>query len=221
MNDTVLMILSVRNIQSVKDCIDKLNCEKIWFKGYKEFELTPILNKFIENSNFTNYFIAPDDLIIKPENFDLLKKYLNFYDIVSGWGMYRQNSDHTTVIKPNNFKNFIAKYAYCNPKIFNNILNHTYKPHEIHDLPDVIETAFTGWFFTGMNKKIWMEYPYQTLNWPWSSSDLMFSKRVFDEGKYKQHIIKKAHVVHLSNLNHKSFHDMNDSFINKSIIKTF
>lgn len=221
MKDTVLMVLSVREIQSVKECIDKLDCEKIWFKGYKEFELAPILNDFIKNSNFKNYFIAPDDLIIDPENFDSLKKHLNFYDIVSGWGMYRQNSDYTTIVNPANFKNFISKYAYCNPLTSMSILNHAYKPHELYNLPDVIETTFTGWFFTGMSKKIWMEYPYQTLNWPWSSSDILFSKRIFDEGKYKQHIIKKAHVVHLSNVNHNSFHNMHDSFINKSITKTF
>lgn len=221
MHNTVLMILSIRDIQSVVDCQNELDCEKVWFKGFKEYELAPYLNKFIAETNFENYFIAPDDLVIKYENFELLKKCLDHQNIVSGWGMYRQNGDYTTIINPNNLQNFITKFAYCNITIGSNILDHSYKINQIHALPDLIETAFTGWFYTGMKRKVWLEYPYQTLNWPWSSSDLMFSKRILSDKKYKQYAVKQAHVVHLSNLNHKSFYDWSSCFNKKEIIKTF
>ena len=82
MHNTVLMILSVRNSKSFEESVNKLQCEKIWFKGYREHELAPIINDFIKNSNFENYFITPDDLIIKPHQFEKLKSSLNHNDIV-------------------------------------------------------------------------------------------------------------------------------------------
>lgn len=221
MNDTVLMVLSVREIQSVVNCINNLNCEKIWFKGYKEYELAPILNDFIKKSNFKNYFITSDDAIISYENFELLKKHLHSNDIISGWGIYRQNGEFTTIINPKTFNSPATKFAYCNPKLVSNIFQYSYKTHEIHTLPDIVESAFTGWFFTGMKKELWLEYPFQTLNWPYSSSDLLFSKRIIADKKYKQMIVKKAHCIHLSNTIQKSFYNKNTAFNKQEIVKTF
>lgn len=224
MNNTVLMILSVRNSQSFKESVDKLNCDKIWFRGYKEHELAPIINDFIKNSNFENYFITPDDLIIKPYKFEKLKSSLNIHDIVSGWGIIRQNCIHTTITKPDNFfKNVIFKPHFTTNNFHYQQYQLSYKTHEIYSLPQEIESAFTGWFFTGMKKHIWTEYPYECLNPPFASSDLMFSRRVLRDNKYKQICIKDANVIHLSNTHHNdtSFFNMNTCFLNKSITKTF
>jgi len=204
MHNTVLIVLSVRNIKSVKDCIDKLPCEKIWFKGYTEHKLAPMINDFVKNSNFENYFIAPDDLIIRPHQFDLLLNGLNRHNIVTGWGVARQNAIHTTIMKNTNFiKNSIFLPMACsNFETLNNTYEHSYKTHEINSLPDEIETAFTGWFFTGMKRKIMVEYPYECLNPPIASSDLIFSRRVIADGKYKQICFKHAQVTHISNYNY-------------------
>jgi hypothetical protein len=221
MHDTVLMILSVRNIQSVVDCNLNLPCEKIWFKGYKEYELAPIINDFVNNSNFKYYFITSDDALIKKENFINLQHHLHYHNIVSGWCLYRQNANHTTIVKPNNFHNLIFKPNFTTNTFVNNILHHTYKTHQVNALPDIIESAFTGWCYTGMHKHIWQQYPFQTLQWPYSSSDLLFSHRVFSDKKYKQYIIKQAHAIHLSHFYQKSYFDPSQCFNNKEIIKTF
>jgi len=221
MNDAVLMILSIRNIQSVIDCNLNLPCEKIWFKGYKEYELAPIINDFINNSNFKYYFITSDDALIKKENFIELQKQIQFHNIVSGWCVYRQNTNHTTIVKPHKFDNHIFKLNFTTIEFANSILNHTYKTYEINSLPDIIESAFTGWCYTGMHKHIWQQYPFQTLNWPYSSSDLLFSRRVFLDKKYKQYIIKQSHVIHLSHFYNKSYFDPSTCFNNKEIVKTF
>ena len=69
-------------------------------------------------------------------------------------------------------------------------------------LPDEIETAFTGWFFTGAKRQVWLEYPYQTLavhkDQPGASTDLHWSKRILEDKKYKQICIKDAKVTHIS-----------------------
>ena len=58
------MIMNARNISAFKECVDKLHISKVWFKGYSEFELNTEINKFINETNFDNYFIVSDDLII-------------------------------------------------------------------------------------------------------------------------------------------------------------
>ena len=226
MHNTVLMILSVRNSKSFEESVNKLQCEKIWFKGYREHELAPIVNDFVQNSNFENYFIAPDDLIIKPHQFEKLKSALNYNDIVTGWGVIRQNCTHTTITKPHNFlQTNIFKHQFTTHFLKNQQYNLSYKTHEINSLPNEIETAFTGWFYTGMKKHIWTQYPYECLNPPFASSDLMFSRRVLLDKKYKQICVKSANVIHISNSNSlstdTSFFDMSTCFSNKSIIKTF
>jgi len=224
MHDTVLMILSVRNCKSFESSVNKLQCEKIWFKGYKEHELAPMVNDFVKNSNFKNYFITPDDLIITPYKFEKLKSSLNVHDIVTGWGMIRQNCTYTTITKPHDFlKKNIFKYLFTTDTFKNQQYQLSYKTHEINSLPDEVETAFTGWFYTGMKKEVWMEYPYECLNSPFASSDLMFSRRVLYDNKYKQICIKKSNVVHISNTHHHdtSFFDTSTCFLNKSIVKTF
>lgn len=221
MHDTVLMVLSIRNIQSVIDCNLNLPCEKIWFRGYKEYELAPIINDFVNNSNFKYYFITSDDALIRKENFIELQRQIQHHQIVSGWSLYRQNAHYTTIVKPDKFNNHIFKLNFTTPFIANNILTHCYKTYEINALPELIETAFTGWCYTGMHKDIWQQYPFQTLQWPFSSSDLLFSRRVIQDKLYKMYIVKKAHVIHLSHFYNKSYYDPMSCFNKQEIIKTF
>ena len=85
------------------------------------------------------------------------------------------------------------------------------------------ETAFTGWFWTGIRRDIWLEYPYQTISInpitdKRASTDLHWSKRILSDGKYKQMCFKEARVLHLSYMN-KDYEDLN--FDNKQIIKEY
>jgi len=133
----------------------------------------------------------------------------------------RQDANHTTIINPNNFHRLIFKPHFTTGAFANDIFYDSYKTHQVNALPDVIESAFTGWCYTGMHKHIWQQYPFQTLSWPWSSSDLLFSRRVLSDKKYKQYIIKQARVIHLSHSLQKSYFDPSQCFNNKEIIKTF
>lgn len=228
MHNTVLIILSVRNIQSIIDNYNSLNCEKIWFKGFTEYELVTHINNFIQNSNFDHYFITSDDLYLHYDKFEQLKFQLQFYPIISGWTVQRQNTTNTTIINPINFDklifnkldNIISSQLYWT--FAPNFLQFAYKTHQIAALPNIIESAFTGWAFTGMHRKIWIEYPYNVFSTNNASSDLNFSQRILKDKKYKQYILKSANGIHLSNNTfHKSNVDYSLAFKNKQIIKTF
>lgn len=225
MHDTVLMIMSVRNIQSITDCYNNLNCEKIWFKEFTEYELVTHINNFIQNSNFQYYFIVSDDVYIHYDKFEELKLQLKLYPIVSAWTVHRQNSTFTTILNPNNFDKLICNKldAHCPTwpgwTWMPNFLPFAYKTHQIAALPDIIESAFTGWMFTGMHRKIWLEYPYNVFSETNSNSDLNFSRKILSDKKYKQRIIKSANAIHISNTTATKF--VHYSFNNKQIIKTF
>ena len=219
------MIMSIRNIQSITDCYNNLNCEKIWFKGFTEYELVTHINHFIQNSNFQYYFIVSDDVYIHYDKFEELKLQLKLYPIVSAWTVLRQNSTFTTILNPNNFDKLIFNKLDARSPTWTgwtfmpNFLPFAYKTHQIAALPDIIESAFTGWMFTGMHRKIWLEYPYNVFSETNSNSDINFSRKILSDKKYKQRIIKSANAIHISNnISHYSVHY---SFNNKQIIKTF
>ena len=85
--NNVIMIMNARNLSAFRDCMDKLNISKVWFKGYREFELNIEINKFIQETQFDNYYIVSDDLVIQPQDFDLLQEKLKTNPIVTGWGV--------------------------------------------------------------------------------------------------------------------------------------
>ena len=219
MHNTVLMIMSIRNIQSITDCYNKLNCEKIWFKGYTEYELVTHINNFIQNSNFQYYFLTSDDCYISYEKFESLKFHLQFNDIISGWCCQRQNATYTTILNPTNFHKLI--YRKHLKSYWPNYFHYSYKTHQIAALPNLIESAFTGWVFTGMQKKLWLEYPFNVLSDTSSNSDMVFTRNITQDKKYKPIILKTANCIHLSNTNHPPNYDKSNCFSNKQIIKSF
>lgn len=217
MKDTVLMVMSIRDLEPVLKANDSLDCEKIYFKGFREYELVPLINNFINESNFKNYFITSDDAMLSKDKFELLKYYLNFLPIVSGWCVLRQNSIETTIVDPkkiNHYNTFFSDFQNCD------LVNAAYKTHEIEHLPNIINSGFSGWCFTGAKKEIWQEYPFQVYDKEMGArSDYNFAVRVLKDEKYNISVIKKCRVIHLSNSNNtdKYKHD----FLSKSIIKTF
>jgi hypothetical protein len=216
--NNVIMIMNARKLSGFRDAMDKLNISKVWFKGFKEYELNVEINKFIEETNFDNYYIVSDDLVIQPDAFNLLQEKLKIYPIVTGWGVWRQNKDWTTIHQQDDL------YIYNqgpNIPMFKKHYN-IVKTHEIETLPDEFETAFTGWFYTGIRRDIWLKYPYQTMATdPYqsaASTDAHWSKRILSDGLYKQMCFKKARVLHLSYAG-KDYEDLD--FSNKEIIKDF
>ena len=217
--NNVVMIMNARNLSAFRDCVDKLNISKVWFKGFTEFELNIEINKFIRETNFDNYYIVSDDLVIQPEHFELLQEKLKTHPIVTGWGVWRQNWDWTTIHLQD--KLYVANHGTKLPlrkKQYNIV-----KTYEIDTLPDEFETAFTGWFWTGVRRDIWLKYPYQTISLDFpsddrASTDLHWSKRILEDKKYKQMCFKEARVLHLSYIG-KDYDDLN--FENKQIIKEF
>lgn len=215
MKNTVLIVMSIRDIRQIFDSYEKLDCEKIYFRGFREEQLSEHINNFISNSNFENYFLTSDDCMISKDKFDLLKYYLSFNPIVSGWGVWAQNVNKTTIIPAEKINNYNPTFN-CFSMSF--LEENCYKTYELDRLPNFINSAFTGWFFTGAKKNIWLEYPFQTFTSHFGSrSDFNFSSRILKDKKYNQLIIKSCRSIHLCN----KVMPQTFNFNNTEIIKTF
>jgi hypothetical protein len=57
-------------------------------------------------------FIVSDDLVINKKDFEFLEDQLNYYPIVTGWGVWRQNWDWTTIHLQDNFILLIKVISY-------------------------------------------------------------------------------------------------------------
>ena len=217
MKDTVLMVMSIRDIESVKKANDILDCEKIYLTNYTEYELVPIINNFINESNFKNYFITSDDAMISGDKFNLLKYYLQFLPIVSGWCVWKQNCTATTIVDEKKL-NFIN--PFFSQLHISDLSNASYNTYEIEALPNIINSGFSGWSFTGASKEIWKQYPFQVHDKEMlARSDYNFSTRVLKDQKYNISIVKKCRAIHLNGGRKIDYSKYN--FYPKSIIKTF
>lgn len=214
--NNVLMIMTVRNISAVEESLKKIDIPKVWFKGYTEFELNEHINNFIKETNYDNYFITSDDAVVPLKTAKLLFEKIEKYPIVTGWCLWRQNQNWSTI----QFQDKLFMYNQgSNLPIFGKHYN-IVKSHEIHKLPEEFETAFTGWCFTGARREIWLEYPFQTIgthpHHPGASTDVHWSKRMLVDKKYKQMCFKDAKIVHLSLAGAPTG---TFDFVNKQIIK--
>ena len=219
-----LMIMSVRDEEFFKRSVNRLNVSKVWFKGYSEYELNTHINQFIQETNFDNYFIVSDDVVITPKVFNILQEALTRYEIVTGWALRRQNLVETTILRQD--KHWIHVQGSHFPTF---VKYNNYTPaHEVESLPDEFEVGFTGWFYTGIRRHIWLEYPYHTiasselqgLNQYLASTDAQWAHRIAVEKKYKQMCIKAARVSHISIADSTStYYKWN--FTKKEIIREF
>lgn len=218
-----LMVMSVRDADFFTKSVNRLNIPKVWFKGYTEYELNTHINQFIQDTNFDNYFIVSDDVLITPERFNLLQEALKKYEIVTGWGLRRQNLNESTILRQSN--HWIQCQASNLPTFqkYNNYI----PVHQVESLPEEFEVSFTGWFYTGIRRHIWLEYPYHTIavdevqgkNQYLASTDAQWSQRITAKNKYKQICIKAARTTHVSVAAPSNYYKWN--FTDKKIIKNY
>ena len=60
----ILMILQPRAIPEAIDSLNKLDIEKVWFRGYDEYHVVQRVNHFIQTTNYDYYWIIADDVVV-------------------------------------------------------------------------------------------------------------------------------------------------------------
>jgi len=89
----ILMILQPRAIPEAIESLNKLDIEKVWFRGYTEMELETVLNDFIKDTDYDYYWIIADDVIVDNKPLEVLRPKLYEGEVVTGYCNLYQESD--------------------------------------------------------------------------------------------------------------------------------
>ena len=86
MNRPLIFIPSPRNVPLFREATAHIEAEKLWVKYHAEEDAYKVARDyFLDNKRFTHLVILPDDLIITPIDFKLLKDDSYDYDVISGY----------------------------------------------------------------------------------------------------------------------------------------
>jgi len=92
-DNEILMILQPRAIPEAIESLNKLDIEKVWFRGYTEMELEIVLNDFINDTDYDYYWIIADDVVVDNKPLEVLRPKLYGGEVVTGYCNLYQESD--------------------------------------------------------------------------------------------------------------------------------
>ena len=129
--NNVLMIMNARNLSAFKECVNKLNISKVWFKGYREFELNDEINALTTIEQVTSdvalIFDYPSQWAweIQPQalNFDYFHEVFDTYSCLKKLGINvdicssddKKLNDYKIVFAPSLFLTISGIAGIINP----------------------------------------------------------------------------------------------------------
>ena len=93
----ILMILQPRAIPQAIDSLNKLDIERVWFRGYTEMELETVLNDFIKDTDYDYYWIIADDVIVDNKPLEVLRPKLYEGEVVTGYCKLNESSNYVNL----------------------------------------------------------------------------------------------------------------------------
>ena len=142
-----------REIKIVKDNMDKLKISKVYFKGFYSRELKDKIDTFIRETDYDNYIVTADDVIITQDVLNLIEKCLEKYEVFTGYcNMYLGSEEVNLCSKPLTLTNgiypLIGDYNFM-----------TFE--DVKKQKDIFRTYLAGLSLTGMRRNLWLKYPLQ------------------------------------------------------------
>ena len=223
----VLMVMHARKIRRCLEAIDSLRIEKVWFKGYTEAQLVSVINRFIEETDYDNYFIISDDGLPTQEALEKIEAEMG-REVVMGWSEYSPGSRYSNVrTKPlvgwymamQKLRLWLVRWGQrAGLGRIVSWIGTRHNPFvmlgapisEVKRQPRIFRTYFNGWSLTGMSRKMWLRYPFslesEIGNQKVFGSDYSVSRRMNDDG-VPMWCIRDAHIGHL--------HSMEGFFVGK------
>lgn len=201
-----LMIMHPREIQEVIQSINQIDIPKAWFRAYNSLEISGAMNKFVEGTDYDNYIITSDDLILFP---DAAK-------IIMDWN-YPVVSEYCNMHVDSKYVGLCSEPLTLTNGIFPQELDYVLMTQEeVDNQPtDIFETYFLGFSLTKISRELWLKYPFQkyiirsgrnlTGNLKGVSSDHHISMRLTQAG-IPMYTHKRAFCYHLKPSQIKSRH---------------
>lgn len=148
-----MMIMNPRNIPECMASFKAITgVDKLWLSYYTESQLIPIINEFIESTEYDRYALISDDAILTQSALNtILDLHDELGDVATGWVNVDSISGQST-INPTPLRGYIPTLsAYSLMSL-----------QDAADLPRLkpIRTYFHGYACTVMSRELWQHYPY-------------------------------------------------------------
>ncbi|MDE1824348.1 MAG: hypothetical protein KGH74_03545 [Candidatus Micrarchaeota archaeon] len=203
------MVMHAREIPECVQAISKLEIPKVWFRAMNEKQLEVSVPRFIEQTNFDNYIMLSDDTIPTQKALDEVRKWLAVYPVVSGWCLCDPKYDRSNVLlKPSPGRALSLPLVKQLPLLgagggrVNSILKlRAYVPYSlVMHQPVIFPGYYMGFFFTGLRRRLWQRFPFQTYGSRYNSlptgSDFILSEKL-RMARIPMMIARDAYVHHL------------------------
>jgi hypothetical protein len=176
MND-LLLILAPRAIPECVESLRVLEIDKAWLGAMYERHLETVVAEVIASTDYENYLMASDDLLVTPEALAEVREQLAYYPVVTGY----------------------CRYSYYDPEVNLCLTPEGLDGGEeitvdlVKTLPRLFRTYLVGWTLTGMRRDLWLRFPFRACDGRFAmidgrevdigfSSDMNLSRRLRDAG---------------------------------------
>lgn len=195
----VLMVMNPRAIPSCIEAIKSLDIPKVWFSAYTEAQLEAEVNRFVEETQYENYLMVSDDLMVDKKSLAMIRRTLEDREVVTGWCRQRPGSKVSNILLrphgPISLFRFMSMTRYVD----------AYLPsfsfatlEQVRAQRPVFRTYFVNFCLTGMRRRLWLYYPFKTRN-SHGGSDYLASTRL-ERDKVPMWCVRDAFMEHLKSL---------------------
>ena len=94
-----LIVLQPREIPECLESIDALPLDRVYFRAYRERDLVAPINEFIRQTDYDNYLVVADDVIVTTEAYLHVARLLENHEIATGYCHISQDSPLLNVVK--------------------------------------------------------------------------------------------------------------------------
>lgn len=192
-----LIVLNCRDIECCIQSIKSLDIDKVYFRAFDEPDLCKPINSFIRDTQYDNYLIISDDVIVTNNALSLVESLLERCEAATGYCLVSQEDDIVNVTRSP-----LGKNVGFGPSLKDYEFYYK-KEIELFQNP-IFTTWFGGWCLTGFSRDIWLKIQFSVMP-SGRQSDFAFCS------KYNKmfYCHKDAYVEHLKEgvmkPNHQNF----------------
>lgn len=164
----LLIVFNPRNIVECVDSIRALPIDQAWLTGYYEHQLVDVIADIVrDHDEYTHFLVCSDDPVIPAFALEAVLDALDDgHPVVTGYC----NLDATDM------------RVNLTRRPFRNTHTSTMEDYDLYHLSEVlgwpdelVPTHFAGFALTGMDREMWLRYPYQSDGVP---SDFNLARRL-------------------------------------------
>jgi len=156
MKKNCLIVLNPREIKRCLDTIRSLEIDKLFMRGFCEPDLCRPIHDFINRTNYDNYLILSDDVIVDNSALKLVVELLEDCEAATGYCLVSQEDPFVNITRSP-----LRRSIDYSPLL--NDYDFYYKKEVESFVNPIFVTWFGGWCLTGFSRRLWLENPFRIM----------------------------------------------------------